>query len=143
VARLQDGLREAQRSLKTASGRLLELDAAELLAAAPRVGQVAVVARVLPGRDAAELRQLASLLTRSESAVALLAAPGPDRASLVFARSADLRSDMNALLKQALAALPNGKGGGQPALAQGGATARTEDLAAILEQLAADPSVPS
>ena len=136
VSRLQDGLREAQRGLKAASARLLEADAAELLASAPRSGEFAVVARVLAGRDAGELRQLAGLLTRGDGVVALLGAPGAERSSLVFARSANLSADMSALLRQSLTELPSGKGGGQPALAQGGGEASEAELAALLERAA-------
>ena len=136
VSRLQDGLREAQRGLKAASARLLEADAAELLAAAPRSANMALVARVLPGRDAGEVRQLAGLLTRGDGVVALLGAPGAERSSLVFARSANLSADMSALLRQSLTELPSGKGGGQPALAQGGGEASEAELAALLERAA-------
>ncbi|MFN8379235.1 MAG: DHHA1 domain-containing protein [Anaerolineae bacterium] len=136
VARLQEGLREAQRGLKAASARLLEADAANMLATAPRNGAVALIASVMPGRDAGELRQLAGLLTRNDDVVALLAAPGPERASLVFARSANLAADMNALLRQSLSELSSGKGGGQPTLAQGGGVASEEELAALLDRAA-------
>ena len=136
VSRLQDGLREAQRGLKAASARLLEADAAELLAAAPRSANMALVARVLPGRDAGELRQLAGLLTRGDGVVALLGAPGAERSSLVFARSANLSADMSALLRQSLTELPSGKGGGQPALAQGGGEASEAEMAALLDRAA-------
>ncbi len=136
VARLQDSIREAQRSLKAASARLLEADAADLLASSNHSGEISVVARVLTGRDASELRQLAGLLTRSDSVIALLAAPGAERAALVFARSTNLPQDMNALLKQTLALLPNGKGGGQPALAQGGASAAEAALQEAIDQAA-------
>ncbi len=141
VGRLQDSLRETQRSLKVASARLLEMDAADLLATAPRAATGhAVVAQVLIGRDAADIRQLAGLLTRNAGVIALLASPGPDRASLVFARSADLPHDMNVLLRRALADLPGGKGGGQPNLAQGGAPADEAALKAALTGLAAELS---
>lgn len=136
VARLQDGMREAQRGLKAACARLLEADAAELLASASRSGEIAVVARVLAGREAGELRQLAGLLARGDGVVALLGAPGAERASLVFARSANLTADMNALLRLALAELPSGKGGGQAALAQGGGEASEAELAALLDRVA-------
>jgi alanyl-tRNA synthetase len=132
VGRLQDNLRETQRSLKAASGRLLEADAAELLATAEARGGARVVAQVLAGREAGELRQLAGLLTRQPGVIALLAAPGGERASVVFARSEDVDADMNALLKGALATLNGGKGGGQPNLAQGGALADSAALQAAL-----------
>jgi alanyl-tRNA synthetase len=132
VGRLQENLRETQRSLKAASGRLLEADAAELLATADGRGGARVVAQVLAGREAGELRQLAGLLTRQPGVIALLAAPGGERASVVFARSEDVDADMNALLKGALATLNGGKGGGQPNLAQGGALADSAALQAAL-----------
>lgn len=136
VARLQDGLRETQRGLKAANARLLEADAASLLANAPTSATGRIVACVLPGRDASELRQLAGLLTKQAGVIALLAAPGPERASLVFARSDDLPADMSALLRDVLAGLKGGKGGGQPNLAQGGALASEAGLQSALEQAA-------
>jgi alanyl-tRNA synthetase len=141
VSRLQEQLREAQRGLKATSARLLELDAAELLANAPKTGAVSVVTRVLPGRDAADLRQLAGLLTKGDGVIAILAAPGPERASFVFARSANLSADMNGLLRRMLGALPGGKGGGQPNLAQGGAIVSEAELGALLGGLSHDPAV--
>lgn len=139
VGRLQDGLRDAQRNLKAASARLLELDAADLLTSAPRGGNGnSIIAQVMVGRDAADVRQLAGLLTRGDGVIALLASPGVDRANLVFARSANLPHDMNALLKRALAELPGGKGGGQPNLAQGGAPADDAALGAVLTRLAGE-----
>jgi alanyl-tRNA synthetase len=132
VGRLQDGLRETQRSLKAASGRLLEADAAVLLATAEVGGGARLVTQVLAGREASELRQLAGLLTKQPGVIALLAAPGGERASVVFARSEDVKADMNALLKSALATLSGGKGGGQAHLAQGGALADSAALQAAL-----------
>lgn len=136
TARMQDSMREAQRKLKAARARLLEADAAELLASATFLDGQAIIARVLPGCDASELRQLVGLLTLGEGVIALLATPGPDRASMVFSRSTNLTADMNALLKAALAELPGGKGGGQPALAQGGALADEAALNAAIERAA-------
>ena len=138
VARLQDAAREAQRSLKAASARLLELDAAEMLANLPESEGVRVLARVFADKDAMELRTLASILTKTEGVLALLAAPAGERVNLVFARGASVDADMSVLLRQALSELPGGKGGGQPQLAQGGAIALASDVAMLLDRLARD-----
>jgi alanyl-tRNA synthetase len=66
--------------------------------------------------------------------VALLASGGA-QTQMVFARSADLPHDMRAALAAAFTALGQGRGGGQPALAQGGGPA--SDAAQLQSALAA------
>jgi alanyl-tRNA synthetase len=86
-----------------------------------------IVTHVFENRDAEFLKKVAhALTTRSAHAstaksqiVALLATRDKDTARLVFARSADARGDMNALMRDACALL-DGRGGGKPDLAQGG-----------------------
>ena len=54
------------------------------------------------------------------------------KAFLGYARSADLKQDMNALLKTTLATLANGRGGGQAQMAQGGGSASPGEIDAAL-----------
>src|SRR5688572_28707578 len=78
-----------------------------------------VVCRIFDGRDAESLKHLAQALIAHEAVVALLGSRDHDTARLVFARSADAKGDMNALMKQACEML-DGRGGGRPDMAQGG-----------------------
>jgi len=95
----------------------------------------AVVRAVFEGRDGAELRGLAEQIVKIRPAVALLASRGA-KVQLVFARSAGLAPDMNALLKSVLTAHA-GRGGGRPEVAQGGCES-IPDLEALLERLASE-----
>jgi alanyl-tRNA synthetase len=133
VQRLQDSLKTLQSDLKSARQQLLEDEAARLIAAAPERGGIRLIKTAFEGREATEIRMLASRLTQTPGVVALLGAAGA-RLDLVFARSADLPQDMNALLRQALTLLDNGRGGGQPALAQGSGTGTLAQLQAALDE---------
>ncbi len=119
VGRLQEDFKAAQRALKAATNTLLDFEAESLLQQAETANQARLVVRDFPDRDFSEVRGLATRLAQNEKTVALLAASG-DKAQIVFARSADLPWDMNALLKQTLPLIGGGRGGGQPPMAQGG-----------------------
>ena len=119
VGRLQEDFKAAQRALKAATNTLLDYEAEGLLQQAETNNQARLVVRDFPDRDFSEVRGLATRLAQNEQTVALLAASG-DKAQIVFARSADLPWDMNALLKQTLPLIGGGRGGGQPPMAQGG-----------------------
>lgn len=134
VQRLQDNLKALQSELKAASQQLLTYEADQILSETPSDNGKRIVSAIFTGRDAGDLRLLASRLTQTVGVLALLATTG-DRVHLVFARSADLPTDMNALLKQALTQIEGGKGGGQPALAQGGGIADTEHLQNVIAEV--------
>ena len=70
-------------------------------------------------RDAEFVKKLAHALIAHQRTIALLGFRDKDTARLVFARSADARGDMNALMREACA-LVDGRGGGKPDMAQGG-----------------------
>ena len=80
---------------------------------------VRIINEVFDNRDAESLKQLALSLISHSGTIALLGSRDQDAARLVFARSADARGDMNALMRDACAML-DGRGGGKPDLAQGG-----------------------
>ncbi len=119
VLGLQEDIRVLTRSLKSASGQLIGYEAERLLDVAAARNGVRIVKNNFDRREPAELKQLAMHLTAAPGVIALLGASG-EKAHLVFARSADLPHDMNALIRQAFAQLGAGRGGGQPGLAQGG-----------------------
>ena len=78
-----------------------------------------LVAKTFAGRDAESLKHLAQALMSHPQTIALLGSRDKETARLVFARSAETVAHMNALMKEACAAV-GGRGGGKPDLAQGG-----------------------
>lgn len=138
VERLQQSQREALRAAKSAASRALDLEVA-LYAGKLRDQQTPrIVTEVFNDRSPDEARQLALRLAELDGTIALFAAQG-ERASIVFARSADLdHVDMNALLKTQLKSLPEGRGGGSAALAQGVALADAQQLSAALSTAEAE-----
>ncbi len=136
VAKLRADLKAAQTTLKELREQLVQYEAGKLLAEASRTNGYALITGSFDGRDAGELKLLASRLTESGSVVVLMGTAG-EKTQLVFARSADLAFNMGALLKEAVGKL-GGRGGGQPAFAQGGGVAATVDqIKAVIEATAA------
>ncbi|HEY1404354.1 MAG TPA: DHHA1 domain-containing protein, partial [Pyrinomonadaceae bacterium] len=95
-----------------------------------------IVTHAFAERDAESLKRLALSIIARPGHIALLGArdTGGRTARLVFARAADARGDMNALMREACALL-EGRGGGRPDLAQGGGT-NVENLPAALRAAA-------
>jgi len=117
VERLLAEAGETRRQLGLAKERLLDYEAAELLAATP--GPPHVVRQSWRDRPVEEVRRLAQRVTERPGAVALFGVVTGDKANLIFARSNDQSIDMSAVLKTVIP-LIGGKGGGTPSLAQGG-----------------------
>lgn len=129
VARLEEEARSLRKELAHAQDGLFQLEAAQLLAEAERIGDVRVVARVFDDRNGDAVKRLALHLTAQGKCVALLATRR-DKVQVAFARSEDVRYDMAALLRE-VAPLFGGRGGGQPQIAQGGGA----DAASLEEAL--------
>jgi alanyl-tRNA synthetase len=131
VPRLLAEAAESRRQLHLARERLLDYEAAELAAGAEPVAGGCVVRQVFEGRNVEEVRHLAQRLAARPGLVALLGVRA-DKAQLIFARAADVTVDVNALLKAAVAVV-GGRGGGTPALAQGGGpeVAKLEEALAV------------
>lgn len=133
AARLQEDVKAAQRALKSATGTLLDYEAARLSAEAPEQKGMRIVKLNFPDRDFGDVRGLAGRIVQEPGRVALLAVSGA-KAQMVFARSADLSADMNALLKRVLPLLNGGRGGGQPQMAQGGGSGDEVQVALMLDE---------
>ena len=105
------------RQLEEASA---QMEAASLLQnARVRKDGVKVVSQVFDGRDANQIKQLALALIAHTQTIALLGSRDGETARLIFARSEDVDSDMNALIR-ATCTMLDGRGGGRADIAQGG-----------------------
>lgn len=131
TAHLLEEHKELNRRIRVLEEMAAEVEAAKLLAGS--VG--GVIAHVFEGREAESLKKLAQALMANPGTIALLGSRDKDTARLVFARSSDVDGDMNSLMREACALL-DGRGGGNPDLAQGGGK-RVELLGEILEQMRA------
>lgn len=117
VARLRRRVRDLERDLTEARGRLLDREAEALLAqAATPPAVVPVIATALSGRPLEEVRALARALTARSACVAILAMEPEMR--LVVARSPGVGLDAAAVLQEVLAVF-GGRGGGRPEAAEG------------------------
>ncbi|MBV9789281.1 MAG: alanyl-tRNA editing protein [Chloroflexi bacterium] len=117
VQRLRAAEQTQRKALERAQERLIDYDAQDLIAAAPKLGGVPVVVQSYDDRTLDSVRLLAKRIAEL-SGVALLGLRA-DKAQLVFNRPAGVAADMGALLKAA-AAIVGGRGGGKPEAAQGG-----------------------
>lgn len=113
-------LKELQREVATLTERQLVYEAAELVHNAQQTGAVRVIAQHFADRDVNALKTLANLLQQQPQTIALLGSGAGGRLTVIFARSPDVELHMGNLLRDALHPL-NGKGGGRPDFAQGGA----------------------
>jgi len=120
AARMIEENKQLHRRVRNLEEIAARVEAEELLARATAThDNVRIVNEVFDNRDAESVKQLALSLIGHPATIALLGSRHKDAARLVFARSADAPGDMNALMRDACAML-DGRGGGQPDLAQGG-----------------------
>ncbi|WP_289141347.1 DHHA1 domain-containing protein [uncultured Brevibacillus sp.] len=98
---------------------LLGVEVQKQLARATALGNVRLIQLVFTDKTIQELQQFAQMMTaEAPDAVCLLAATG-EKLQLVFARGQASTVAVNQLIKETLP-LISGKGGGNPAMAQGG-----------------------
>jgi alanyl-tRNA synthetase len=112
VRALWDEHQIARKKIEDLESRLMDYEAAEF----PIQNGLAI--RAFRNRGVEQLKVLATKICQRPGGIALLADEG-DQLRIVFARSADVAADMNALLKKTLDRF-GGRGGGRPNLAQGG-----------------------
>lgn len=125
VARLIDENKRLSRQARELAGIVATVEAHELIDAAASAGGARVVSKIFEDRDFEDLKLLAHRLVDGDNVIALLASKENGTARLVFARSANLQADMNALMRAACERL-GGRGGGKPDFAQGGGTKLSE-----------------
>jgi alanyl-tRNA synthetase len=133
----QRRVKELERALEEAGGKLAAAQSGDLAAQAKQVGGAKVLAAQVPG-DAKALRELADKLRdRLGSGVVALGAEADGKAVLLVAVTRDLTARLKAgdLVREA-AKLVGGSGGGKPDLAQAGGP-NPAGLAAALEKVEA------
>jgi alanyl-tRNA synthetase len=135
VARLVEENKELTRYVRTLEEVAARAEAGELVSeASDHAGGLKIIKRVFDGRDAEALKRLALALVDRPGMIALLGSRDDSSARLVFARSVDVRADMNALMRQACTML-DGRGGGRADMAQGGGH-NVEKLSDAIEKAA-------
>ncbi len=133
VLRLREQAKVERRLLNATRDRLLDHEAARLVAEAQEQKGVRIVRAIFTATpetqplpwNAETIKRLASRLMEHPACVALLGLKA-DKAQIAFARSDDVDYDMRALLKEA-GRIIGGGGGGQSHFAQGGGS-RPEKL---------------
>ncbi|GAK51600.1 alanyl-tRNA synthetase, truncated [Candidatus Moduliflexus flocculans] len=123
LGKLQDELKTLRKERQQLAQQLLEAEARALLPERETIGKMFVLKKRFEQRPPKELRALASMIAeQAPQTVVLFGDSYEGKASLVFARSNDLSIHVGELMKQACATL-DGRGGGQPHLAEGGGAA--------------------
>jgi alanyl-tRNA synthetase len=123
VERVQADARDARKQIKGLQEQLAAYEGARLVASAPDVQGVRVLVDLLTGWDAPGLKAVAAAATSTARACVVLFSDSTPM-SVVVARSADVKMDANAVLRQ-LTERHGGRGGGKPELAQGGGLSGT------------------
>jgi alanyl-tRNA synthetase len=118
IERLLADARESSRLVRRLQDDLSAFRGAELRAEAETIGPCRGVLRLEPELDGPALKALASAVVRGSGLVAAFAGRGTP-VPVVIARSTDVSIDAAACMRDLTAAL-GGRGGGTPALAQGG-----------------------
>ncbi len=143
VARLQEEARTTRHALHQAQDALLAAEATKIWnAAPPEKAEVRILRRHWPQRDFGEVQGLARRLRERPRTVVLFATGAEEGVRFVCARSDDLPEvDAEQLLRR-LAAPLDGRGGGSPALAQGGAPPTShENVADALKGITVHPKL--
>ncbi len=133
VTRLVEAHKALQKRSRLLAESAAQLEAQEILATVGVSNGLRVVVRVFADRELEEIKLLAHKLAAQPSVAALLATLQGSSVKLIFARSTDVRGDMNVLLRAACEEL-GGRGGGKPDFAQGGGN-RVEFLDQVLARM--------
>ncbi|AXC11056.1 Alanyl-tRNA synthetase family protein [Acidisarcina polymorpha] len=118
IERMLAETKQAAKDRQKLREEIARYEAADLLTKAFTHGGVHIVRHSFVDHDADYIKVLASKLTSNAGAVALLSSTQQEPASVVFARSADLKFSCGELLKSALVELGL-RGGGSSTMAQG------------------------
>lgn len=133
VARVQEENAALRRQVRVLQERQLEAEAAELLGQGRTVRETRLVQMIFGGRPLDEVKLLAAKVAGHSRSVAIFGTRGAIP-QIILHRSADVRLDLGAVLRQVLP-LIEGRGGGSPIQAQGGGS-RPDGLESALETAA-------
>jgi len=135
INRLQEENKEVRHALKKAEGALRDLEAEHLWEEAPVIDGKKQLVAYWPERSFKEIQTIAARFCEHPKTVILAATENKGTIRLVCARSKDLPAiDASAILRKVTGPL-GGKGGGSPAMAQGGSpSASPEVIHAALEK---------
>lgn len=132
VEKLQAQLKTAQREIGRISKIVLDIEAAELSAAAEKVGDFRLVTQLFENRSPGDLRSLANALREEPGLVALLATYDGVKLSMVASCAADTGLNAAEILDKHLAPI-GGRGGGDAGIAQGGGNANQSALEVLFK----------
>lgn len=118
IGKQREDLRQQQKREARLLEEIAELKSVQMLAQPANGSGVRLIVEIFPDRDATFIKLLAQRLTKNSGVIALLASSQSPPA-LVFARSADVSSDMGTMLRELVTAA-GGRGGGGKDFAQGG-----------------------
>ena len=113
-----------QKQLSQLRSELVSYDVQQLQQNAQNINSIKVISKIFENRDFNDVKLISQALILVPSTIVLLAAKGQN-CQLIFARSENIETNMNNLLKSILPLL-NGKGGGSPKAAQGGGVGDVE-----------------
>jgi alanyl-tRNA synthetase len=113
-----------QKQLSQLRSEVVRNDVQQLQQNALNINGVIVISKIFENRDFSDVKLISQALILSPSTIALLATKGQN-CQFIFARSENIETNMNNLLKAILPIL-NGKGGGSPKAAQGGGVGDVE-----------------
>lgn len=122
MMRAQEQVKTLQRQVDELSTQLLVHEVEGIAATATTMGEHQVVVQSWADRPVDAVKTLANLLQERPNTIALLATTAGGKATVIFARSANVDVHMGNLLRDALKAFGGG-GGGRPEFAQGGGVA--------------------
>lgn len=135
VQRLLDEHKKLLTRNRALSEIAAKLEAAELLGEAQRRGDLKLIVRNFIDRSFDELKLLAHQLVKNEATITLLALSDGNNVRLAFARSPELTTNMQELMKT-VCEMIGGKGGGTPDFAQGGGV--SAEIENVLEKICAN-----
>lgn len=112
-------LKELQSQLQTIQETLLAAEASQLLTMATSLQGYRLLTHCFADKDVNTVKRLAAQLQQQPGVIGLFCVLQAEKATLLFARSADVPVHLGNLLRDVLQEI-GGKGGGRPEFAQGG-----------------------
>jgi len=112
-------VKELQRQIDTMQSELLGLEALQMLASATVINEYRLLQQMFTDKDVATVKRLASQLQQHPRVICLFSILHEGKATLIFARAADVAVHVGNLLRDSLREI-GGKGGGKEDFAQGG-----------------------